>query len=252
MRKLPVLLAVVCLAALAGAQTMPPDSVCEVHVNKVKPGQTAQYEQARMKHMAWHKAQNDTWSWETYEITTGENSGDYLISTCGHAWKDFDREKFNAADAANAGATMGPYLEKDIMSYYTLRQDLSAGPPSGPPTAYLNVIFFHVKPEGFGDFINGVKQVNQAFTKTNAPHSVSRWYSLANGGHGPELVLVQERKTMGDMEGPSPKTLDEIMKEAYGDQGATTMTALRKAYYQNESVLLHYRPDLSYTAPVGK
>ena len=43
MRKLFLLMVVLCLAAtLAAAQTQPAASVCEIHVNKVKPGMTSQ------------------------------------------------------------------------------------------------------------------------------------------------------------------------------------------------------------------
>ena len=251
MRKLLLSIAALCLSTgLAVAQSVPTDMVCEVHINKVKPGMTAQYEQGRAKHMAWHKTQNDLWSWTTWEITTGEDTGSYLVSTCGHPWKDFDgREKFNAADDANASATMGASLEAERMSYYTLRSELSAAYKAGQPPNYLSVIFFHLKPEGLNDFRNAVKQVNDAFTKTNTPRATSYWYSLANGGSGPEMVLVQERNNMSEMAGTTTKTLDEIMKDAYGDEGATTLMALHKAYYRTESELLHYRPDLSYMAP---
>ena len=250
MRKLFVLLVLVCLTATLGLAQATPAKVCEVHVDKVKPGMTAQYEQGRAKHMAWHKAQNDSWSWETWEITTGEDSGNYLIATCNHGWQDFDaREKFNVADGANALSTMGPYMTADLMTYYTVRPDL--GPPSKTPEPppYLSVIHFHLKPEGVLDFYEGVRKVGEANTKTNTPSHPSTWYSLANGGRGPEVVLVQERKSIGDMGSGSDKTLDEIMKEAYGDQGATLMSNLRKGYYSSRSELLHYRPDLSYMAP---
>jgi hypothetical protein len=252
MRKPLLSIAALCLVTtLAVAQNAAPDSVCEIHVNKVKPGMTTQYEQGRAKHMAWHKAQNDSWSWATWEITTGKDTGDYLISSCGHAWKDFDgREKFNVADGENANATMGASMAGQTMSYYVLRSEMSAKP--GPLPAYLSVIYFQLKPEGFNDFINGAKQVNEAFAKTNTPRSTSYWYTLANGGSGPEVVLVQERKSIGEMAGTTTKTLDELMKEAYGDEGSTSLMTLRKAYYRTESQLLHYRPDLSYMAPTTK
>lgn len=251
--RIPLLsLAVLYLATnLAVAQSAPPEMVCEVHVNRVKPGMTAQYEEGRAKHMAWHKSQNDSWSWNTWEITTGEDTGSYLVASCGHTWKDFDsRDKFNVADGANANATMGASMAGETMAYYTLRSELSATPKPGQQPTYLSVIFFQLKPEGFTDFTNGVKQVNEAFTKTKTPRLTSYWYSLANGGTGPEMVLVQERNSMADMAGTTPKTLDEIMKEAYGDE--TALTSLRKAYYRSRSELLHYRSDLSYTAPASK
>ena len=251
MRKPLLSLVVVLFAAcLAAAQTAPPDMVCEVHVNKVKPGMITQYEQGRAKHMAWHKSQNDSWSWDTWEITTGPDTGGYLISTCGHAWKDFDgRDKFNTADGANANATMGTSIGSDTVAYYVLRPDVSATPkPTTPP--YLSVIFFHLKPEGFTDFTSSLKQINAAFEKTSTPRSTAYWYSLANGGSGPEMVLVQERDSMAEMAGKTSKTLDEMVKEAYGDD--TVLMTLRKAYYHSDSELLHYRADLSYMAASTK
>ena len=252
MRKLFVSMALCLAAGICAAQNPPAESVCEVHTNKIKPGMTAQYEQGRAKHMAWHKAQKDTWSWNTYEIVTGPDTGDYLVSSCGHPWKDYEgRDKFNEADSQNATATMGNTLAAETMSLYVLRQELSATPkPAIPP--YFSVVFFHLKPEAVLDFRSAVKQVNEAFTKTNTPQHATYWYSLVSGGPGPEMVLVQERSSIADMAPTSPKTLDEIMKDAYGDQGATTMNTLRKAYYHSDSTLLHYRPDLSYTAPPTK
>jgi hypothetical protein len=93
-----------------------------------------------------------------------------------------------------------------------------------------------------------VKKVVAGQAKANNPTPPSTWYSLANGGHGPEVVLVQERKSIGDL-GGSGKTLDQVMQEAYGDQGAAILSGLRKAYYGTTSELLHFRPDLSYMAP---
>jgi hypothetical protein len=252
MLKALVSFAVLLLAStFAAAQST--ETVCEVHINKVKPGMTAQYEQGRAKHMAWHKAQKDAWSWNTYAITTGENTGAYLISSCGHPWKDFDgREKFNQADSANANSTMGAYLQAEMMSYYVLRQELSAELKPGPPPAYFSVTSFHLKPEGAVEFREGMKQINEAFKKTNEPRAPWYWYSLANGGPGPEMVLVSERKSLADMAPPSPKTLDDIMKDAFGDQGTTTLTNIRKSFYQTNSELLQYRADLSYEPAAAK
>ena len=252
MRKPLLLLVVLCLAATVAVAQMPAPTVCEIHLNKVKPGATSQYEQGRAKHMAWHKSQNDTWSWITWEMTTGENTGNYLVSSCNHPWKDFDtRDKFNVADGANANSTMGAYLAGETMSYYVHRADLSSPMQPGPPPPYIEVIHFFLKPEGFTDFNDAVKKIGAGIAKTNYPVSHADWYQLANGGRGPEMVLVLEHKTIGDLAGPG-KPLDAMMREAYGDQGAGIMESLRKAYYRSESELLHFRSDLSYLAPAAK
>jgi len=248
----PLVVLILCLAAILAVAQNQPASVCEIHVNKLKPGMTQQYEQARAKHMAWHKSQNDAWSWAVWEIMTGENSGQFLVGTCGHDWKDFDgRDKFQAADAANANSTMGAYLAGETMAYYMQRPDL--GPPTtpGPPTPYLTVLHFFLKPEGISDFTEGVKKVRAGMDKTNYPMARSNWYSLVNGGRGPEFVLVTERKAIAELQPPA-KSLDAMMQEVYGDQGASILASLRKAYYSSYTELLHFRSDLSYMPATPK
>jgi hypothetical protein len=253
MRKPFLLLVVLCLAAtLAAAQTQSVASVCEIHVNKVKAGMTPQYEQARAKHMAWHKGQNDSWSWAVWEITTGEGTGNYLVGSCGHDWKDFDgRDKFQVADSTNANSTMGPYLASETMGYYVQRPDLSPATASGPPPPYLSVTHFFLRPEGVLDFNDGVKKASAAMAKA-MPNNPSNWYSLANGGRGPEVVLVRDLKSISELQGVPGKTVDQIVQEAYGDQGAAVMVAIRKAYDRSYSELLHFRPDLSYMPTSAK
>jgi hypothetical protein len=255
MRKRISLLFVFCLTAALGWAQAPQSSVCQIVTNKVKPGMTAQYEAARKKHMAWHKSQNDTWPWAVWAIQSGENTGNYIVGSCGHPWKDFQgRDKFDDADEANIAITVGPTLDKQTVAYYVLRTDLvPALPDTATPPAFLQITHFYVKPEGISDFTDGVRKVTAAMAKTNYSSGTrSQWYSLANGGKGPEFVLVTERKSIADMEAPA-KSLDEMMKDAYGDQGATIMTALRKAYYYSESELLQFRSDLGYMpAPAKK
>jgi hypothetical protein len=250
MYKSNFVLPALCLtAALAVAQApQPASSVCEIHTNKIKPGMTQQYEQARAKHMAWHKSQNDSWSWAVWETTTGEHTGEYVVVSCNHDWKDFDgRDKFQATDSANANLTMGAYLAGETMAYYVLRPDLSPATSPGPPPPYLSVSHFFIKPEGVPDFTDAVKKIGAALAKTSPP-SRANWYSLANGGRGPEFVLVQERKNFAEMQAPA-KSLDQIAQEAYGDQGAAIMTSARKAQYGTYTELLRFRSDLSYMPP---
>ena len=254
MRKPLLLLAVFCLTAtLALAQGAgSPSSVCEIHTNKVKPGMTQQYEQARKKHMAWHKSQNDTWTWAVWQVLTGDQTGNYIVGSCGHDWKEFDgRDKFQAADSADAAETMGAYLAGETTAYYLLRPELRTPPSPGPPPPYLTVLHFAVRPEGVNDFTDAVKKVTAGMQKTNYPQTQASWYSLSNGGHGPEFVLVTDRKGFADLQSPA-KTLDAMMQEAYGDQGATIMAALRKAYYSTYSELLQFRADLSYIPAPAK
>lgn len=228
-----------------------PGNLAEIHVNRVKPGMTQQYEGGRKKHMAWHKSQNDTWSWYTWEVATGEGSGSYVIGAFQHHWKDLDgREKFNQADAADYGVNVGPSVAGEETSYYLYRADMSLAPEAFPPTPLISITHFTLKPDGINDFTEGVKKVGEGIKKTNYPQSgASRWYQLVNGGEGPHFVLVGDRANWAAFQPPTDKTLDSMMEDAYGkEQGAAILASLRKAVRKVYTETLHYRPDLSYVA----
>ncbi len=240
------------LAAVLPVMAQEVGHVAEIHINRVKPGMTQQYEAGRKKHMGWHKSQNDAWSWYTWQVLSGEGTGSYLVGTFQHHWKHFDgRDKFNEADGADAQASMGASLAGTQTSYYLHRADLSGGPELFPPqTKMIAVTHFMLKPDGINDFVEGVKKVGEGIKKTNFPLSgTNHWYQLLNGGDGPHFVLVGERASWASFQPPTDKSLDAMMEEAYGkDQGAAILASLRKAIRSLYTEALQYRPDLSYVA----
>ena len=59
-------------------------------VRKQCRGMRAQLEAGRAKHMAWHKQQGDTWTWHVWEVTTGPETGSYIVVSPNHQWQDLD------------------------------------------------------------------------------------------------------------------------------------------------------------------
>ena len=237
-----------CLALVlpAMAQMTSSMNICTINVERPKPGMSAQYEAGRKKHMAWHKMQKDTWTWNVWAVTTGESTGSYLVGSCNHAWRDYDgRDKFEAADTANHALTVGPTVAGGTTSYYALRRDLSLNTdPLNAP--YLGVVHFMLHPDSVNAFTEAIRKVSDAIRKTNYPAPPSQWYQLANGGEGPHFVLVQSRANMAAMQ-PPEKSLDEMMTEVYGkEQGPAILGNLRRSIRSQSSELLQYRKDLSY------
>lgn len=243
-----VLFASVCLIQGFAQQ---PGTLAEIHINRIKPGMTQQYEAGRKKHMAWHKSQNDKWSWYTWAVVTGDYTGSYVVGTFQHAWKDLDgREKFIQADSADAQASMGSSLAGQQQSYYVYRPDLSLAQEASSPAPFASITHFMLKPEGTKDFLDGVKKIQDGMKKTNYPLSgASRWYQLVNGGESPHFVLVGDRANWASFQPPTEKTLDAMMEEAYGkEEGGAILSAVRKATRSIYTEALEYRPDLSYVA----
>src|ERR1043165_7165919 len=150
------------------AAAAPQANLGEIHINKIKSGMTRQYEEGRKKHMMWHRKQNDAWSWYTWEILTGENTGSYVVGTFGHHWSELDdRTKFEAADSADANANMGAALEAETQSYYLFRADLSPSTPPPQPAPLATVTHFLLAPDGLNDFVESAKKVGEGIKKTN-------------------------------------------------------------------------------------
>lgn len=248
MRRLEVFLVVVSalLLALPLAAQQQPGTVARVAVWKAKGGMRQQFEQGLKRHNEWHRKQNDTWYLETWEILTGENTGQYVRGTFGHRWEDFDaEEKMRAADAADSAANLEPYMESEAPGFYLLRSDLSLPPAGEGPSAFAQVTHFFLKSDGVNEFTQGVRRVNEAIKKTNWP-AQTLWYQLFNGGEGPRFVLVVLRHSWADFQ-PPDKSLDAMVEEAFGkEEASSVLNAIRKNIRFTRSEILRFRADLSY------
>src|SRR5437868_734275 len=138
------------------------NNVCRIFFQTPKPGSTQAFETARKKHNQFHGSQKDTWTWNTFEIQTGDNTGTYVTSTCGHSWKDFDdwEKKMGKADAADAGVSIGPTVQGGRNGFYVYRADMSLAPPNQPPAPLNAVTVYTLRPGTAPDFIDAIKKIN--------------------------------------------------------------------------------------------
>lgn len=232
--------------AVAGAQTPPSDSVSEVLRQKVRSGTVQDYEAARKKHMAWHKAQNDPWAWEVFEVMTGPDTGSYLISSGDHQWKDMEAwvAKMADADAADSQASMGPYIAGTQREYWTQLNGISRLPSSEIQYPLITVTTYHVKPGSDAALRAAIAKVNAALDAGKFPLRTI-WYVLTSGGPSPTYAVVAPREGLGAM-APSPSLIEVLEKQL----GKPAADALVKSFYDNvvsaNTELLRLRTDLSY------
>jgi hypothetical protein len=237
---------VVLAPAFATAQTPPPDSVTEVLRQKARPGTVHDYEASRRKHMAWHKAQNDPWTWEVFEIMTGPDTGGYLIASGEHQWREIEAwvAKLADADAADSLASMGPYIASTQREYWTQLNAISRLPTSEARSPLITLTTYHVKPGSDAALRTAIMKVNAALEAGNFPLR-SIWYVLTNGGASPTYAVVAPRAGLGEM-APSPSLLEVLEKQL----GKPAADALAASFFDNvvsaNTELLRLRIDLSY------
>lgn len=236
-------------------------SVAQIFFEVPEMSKRNDFEQGLTKHIEWRKARRDTWSWLTWEVLTGRDTGKYIIGTFGHKWEDFDsREAFNAADDNDFKKNVGPFLSSSSCTFYVLRTDLSLSAEPNLPSKFEQLNIFAVRPEGAREFSQSIKKMNAAVKQTNfvsesflSPNSAgghSRWYFMTNGGEGPQYVLATDRSSYGDFR-PVETSLDDVMEQVYGkEQGDSVMSNVRRTFVHVYSELLRFRPDLSYQPSV--
>jgi len=220
------------------------DKVCEINVVSPKAGGAKALEEGRKKHNEFHKAEKDQHPILIWEIATGPAQGSYLSATCGMAWKDLDNDAFDKRDAADRARTLDGVVGEMHTSYWVFRKDLSIGEEGGTPTKRMTVVHYFIKPSGLVQFNDAVKRINAAIAQTKYPAKPSRWYVLANGGEGPHFVIVTDRASWADMQGPEQSMVD-MLKQAYGADDKT-LQSLRDAVDHTMSEMMEYRADLSY------
>ena len=248
MRPVTLLCAALVLVApaVANAQTPPPDSVTEVLRQKIRPGTLQDYEASRKKHMTWHKAQSDPWTWEVFEVMTGPNTGSYLIASGDHQWKEMEAwvVKMAAADAVDSQASMGPYIAGTERQYWTQLNSLSRMPRPDVQYPLITITTYSVKPGSDAALLAVIAKVNAALDAGKFPLPTV-WSVLTNGGPSPTYAAVVPRTGLGEM-APSPALLEVLEKQL----GKPASDALVKAFFDNiisaSTELLRFRPDLSY------
>lgn len=246
-----VVVLVACLVPLAPAQDNDVN-VGWVHAFTVKPGMTKQFEDGRKRHMEWHRKQNDSWSWQLWEVATGEATGSYYSITFGHSWKDLDawEAKLGDADTADSNTNMMPYLGGEAASIWMVLKDPSHPSSMSAPPKMAEVNHFLLKPGTEADFNDAIKKINDAIVKSDWPAHYT-WYSLQDGGEGPHYVLVLEMSGWADLAEPTP-SFGAMLEKALGKHDADAITHSFDHTIQREwTETIRYRPDLSYV-PASK
>ena len=239
----------VCASVAAGAQQTQ-NTVLEAHRVTPKAGMRAQLEAGRAKHMAWHKQQGDTWTWHVWEVTTGPETGSYIVVSPDHQWQDFDAwtAKMGKGDTADAAVNLAPYQASSSTSYWVMLADASRPPAPGGQLVMGTFTTYRIKPGKSDQFRQALRTLKGALEKANYPRR-SIWYSLANGGPTGTYGVFVPRASMAEMALTEP-SMRNVVETALGrTAGEAALDAFSDAVESGSSEMLEFRADLSYLPP---
>jgi hypothetical protein len=240
--------AVFLLTLSAAAQNSNSGNIAALEVQVPKPGMTQQYEQGRKQKADWHKQQKDTVPLWVFAVSTGEDTGDYLVGRLGMHWADFDNPPVpEAADNAEYDKAVAPYVQSIRDSYYEYMPKLSNPTNSEQPAKYTEIVTIRLRYGKNPEFESALTRVHDAVQKTTWPVNYEV-YQLVNGGFSGTFVLAVPHSNWADFEDkPGVKPFLEMLKDAFGQGEADSIVARFDASIENEySEILEFRPDLSY------
>jgi len=263
MRQINRLIALAALSAVAAwgqaAPAQTPQSpgqlrnLCSAHFLTPKPGATKALEAGMKAHIAWHAKNTPNWRYNIYQVVNGERIGNYVATSCGHGWADFDEyQKLEDADNADVAANIAPHTAHISSAIYAARQDMSLTDMTqmADEPQFSQVTIFTMKPGAAPAFAAAVQKVKEHQIKANRPRN-SVWLQLLNGGE-PHFVLIVARKNWADFAGdggPGPRAVTDAA------MGAEASAALWKEFNdsisRSESEVAMFRKDLS-SAPAAK
>lgn len=220
-------------------------NVAAIYCFDVQPGAEARFEEGLKKHTDWHRKQSDTWTWTTWTVMTGPNTGRYCAGSFGHNWGDFDKPGAPPEpDMADMRATVLPFVKNQEATFAVNLPKVSR--PAAEPTSMSSVIFFSVRFGMEDEATYLIGEFHKAIEKTEMPWRYE-WYALASGGESGTYVLVLPQANFASLN-PSGKPFDEMLEEAYGRKAADALLASwRSVVKRSENHLTQGRPDLSYT-----
>lgn len=227
------------LAAQQAPSPPRPGPYARMVVIAPKPGQQAAFEAGYQRHLEWHRANRDPWTWYGWSFVLGERLGLFMDGTFGHAEGNFDRAVNPAGDAADNAANVNPHADFLSHGVYERLDAVSHGAALPDSTQFLVLTTYHLAPGEASAFGARLAARAAALAKSE-PNARFSWYRLRLGGTTPQYVLMRAAPTW------AAATLLPDFFEGAPAGGSRVAAVSDGVVVKVTNELLRYRPTLSY------
>jgi len=207
-------------------------NVARIVMWQPKPEKHENFEAGYKRHLEWHRAHKDPWTWLGWTIVSGDRADVFVDASAFHAWSDFDSPVSPKEDAADNATNVDPYADvRSIVTYEAVPEAtrITAEQLRSP---LLDFVYFDIAPRSESAFEQVAARSLTAFGKD--PYVLFR---PANGSN--EYLLLFPAAKMSDLQ--SHAKLLRVMLAAIQKQSANDEIVRR---YHTE--LARFRADMSY------
>lgn len=242
-------LGLVPLACLAQGS---PEPTYEVITETIKPGMTAKVEQGIKAVDDYAQSHGDRVGSQAFQVVTGPNMGQ-LIILAAFNWATADQTpSYEAGLDRVVTQRVAPYLSNLVFGLTDVLPQLGNPPPAGsPPMKYYEVDQLVIEPARMSAFLTAIASVSAAERKENPSTNPVIVYRTRSGGNPNEITFAFGHPSLADFAKPGISVLAALQK-ARGDDAASVINrSLSEAIASEQTFIVEYRPDLSYT-PSGQ
>jgi hypothetical protein len=200
-----------------------PGQFARVVILKPKPDQAAEFTAGYKRHLAWHKNNNDPWTWYGWTFVLGDRLGQFMDGTFGHALTNFDQAVNPAADSADNEVNVSPYADFVSHGIYERLEAASSGAPLPDASPFLALSTYIVNPGQESTFEAAIARL----AKRPGAQRLS-WYKLKVGGPLSQYLLMRPAQTFS------------------GGAALVELELPAGLVERAQSELLRYQPALSY------
>jgi hypothetical protein len=212
----------------------------------VRPGSAPGFEAAWKEHLAFRRANGDSWTWGVLQQQFGDESGSYVIRSAGHTWADMDAAMASPRQAqlqAHLGATVTPLVESVRSGITQVDLAVSVPPEAGTTVNVAPVTNFRIRPSATAAFDAGLAAVREATMATGYPF---RYVVLRRIWGGPGFTVAVAGQAPNFAALASGDGLEQMLVSHFGPARAQEIfQPMFEAIEASESSIFVVRTDLS-------
>ncbi|MBL4942142.1 MAG: hypothetical protein JKY81_10820 [Colwellia sp.] len=210
-----------------------------------KAGQSADFEKAFKKHIAYRKSKDDPRTWSVYQADMGSNMNTYIVRSCCDSWSDLDDyRQWNTK--SKASENWGENVSKHIAHFERNRSEgdlKNSNWPAGVKYKYVGVTSYKLKLGHFEALAKDKKIISDAAKKENWPYNWY-WNDSVNGKLAMSLAIPY--MNYGEMAPPEIKFSAMLAKHLGSKEKAKKVLKRWSSHFKSISYNVYVlREDLS-------
>ena len=199
-----------------------------ISVLRPHDGDTVDFEAGYIRHLDWHRQNNDTWTWYGWTVWAGERQRWFVYATFGHSAAEMDGPVDPAGDERDNISNVTPHAHFVGSALYEFLPALSHGTGVPTPTARLELTTVDLVPGGEEAFeaalchperSEGPGRAGGAPPLPPDPSlalgmTETLWYRMIAGGPVPRYLRLRPRPNLSAL-------LDDKAEQAFPDAKTT-------------------------------